>query len=99
MSVHNDYGPVAHLYDIYVNVDLDVQFFVDCASTHSGPILELMAGTGRVSKGLVRANSAVTCVDISLEMLKVLRTKFADSTNAPRTICADVRTLPLDCRS
>jgi ubiquinone/menaquinone biosynthesis C-methylase UbiE len=98
MSKPSDYGPIAHLYDIYVNVDADVQFLVERASDCPGPVLELMAGTGRVSKGLLQANQDLTCIDISPEMLKVLQSKFGGSAPPPKSICADIRFLPLDCR-
>ena len=98
MAELNDYGPFAHLYDIYVNVDVDVQFFVDRATENSGPVLELMAGTGRVSKHLANANPDLTCVDVSRQMVEVLMKKFVGAGRAPKAICADVRSLPLDCR-
>jgi SAM-dependent methyltransferase len=98
MSQYNDYGPIAHLYDTYVSVDFDIPFFATHASKLSGPVLELMAGTGRVSQDLLRANPHLTCVDISAEMLQVLKQKTAGFVPAPQIVCADVRSLPLECR-
>jgi SAM-dependent methyltransferase len=92
----NDYGPVAHLYDTYVRVDLDLPFFREEAGRVSGPVLELTAGTGRVSVGLLEAGSELTCVDFSREMLKVLRDKFGTAARPPFAVCADIRSLPFE---
>ncbi len=94
----NDYGPIAHLYDTYVSVDFDIPFFADQVSRHPGPVLELMAGTGRVSFDLARVNPQLTCVDLSVEMLRVLKKKAGTVDPAPRVVCADVRSLPLECQ-
>ena len=72
-----DYSQVAHLYDVYVRTDFDVPFFIneakDCDS-----VLELMAGTGRVSIPLLEAGISLTCVDNSRHMLSILGKKVAD---------------------
>lgn len=94
----NDYNPVAHLYDTYVRVDLDFGFFRTRAAATEGAVLELMAGTGRVSVGILDANPNLTCVDISVEMLRVLRRKIFGRPAHPQVVCADVRSLPLGCR-
>jgi len=44
-----NYNHVADLYDIAIQVDFDLPFFLDQVRGVSGPILELMCGTGRVS--------------------------------------------------
>lgn len=95
MNEANDYDGVADLYDAYVRADFDLRFFRDLARECDGPVLELMAGTGRVTRTLYAERSDLTCVDISLDMLRVLRNKAADLTPAPSVICADLRALPL----
>lgn len=91
----NAYGPVAHMYDLYVNVDFDLEFFRECASRCSGRVLELMAGTGRVSRAIFERNTRLTCVDISREMLSVLTRRFSGGSRGPAVVCGDVRSLPL----
>lgn len=94
MREANDYGPVAQFYDYYVQTDLDLEFFRGEVSRVAGPVLELMAGTGRVSDGIVEVAANLTCVDISLPMLRVLRRKLMEK-ELPQVVCGDVRRLPL----
>jgi hypothetical protein len=47
-----DYSKFAALYDALVTDASDVEFFVRAAREARGPILELMAGTGRARAGL-----------------------------------------------
>ena len=77
MQNHNDYYKVAHLYDRYVQVDLDFEFFREYAGSCFGPVLELMAGTGRVSKAIFDCCPNLTCVDISRKMLRRLSSESA----------------------
>jgi SAM-dependent methyltransferase len=94
----NDYGPVAWLYDRYVQVEFDLPFFREEAAHATGPVLELTAGTGRVSGCLLETGANLTCVDVSRDMLHVLTRKFSRVSHAPLTVCADIRHLPLrDC--
>lgn len=72
-----DYTHIADLYDAYVQTDLDISFFVNEAKQTTGDVLELMAGTGRVSLALAEAGVRLTSVDISADMLTVLREKAA----------------------
>ncbi|HSF38834.1 MAG TPA: class I SAM-dependent methyltransferase [Thermoanaerobaculia bacterium] len=70
-----DYSRVAHLYDAYARADFDIPFFLEEARGASA-VLELMAGTGRVSIPLAEAGVPLTCVDSSPEMLALLRHKL-----------------------
>lgn len=67
---------VADLYDYYVNVDFDVDFFLNEAKKVNGKVLELTSGTGRVSIPLISAGVDLTCVDYSEQMLAVLEKKI-----------------------
>ena len=96
MQNQNDYDKVAHLYDKYVQVELDFEFFREYASSCTGPVLELMAGTGRVSKAIIDSCPRLACVDISREMLRRLSNGFAGAKRRPSIVCADVQSLPLD---
>ena len=71
-----DYSRLADLYDTYVKVDFDIPFFLQEASQTPGEVLELMAGTGRVSLPLIIEGIRLTCIDASDEMLTVLREKL-----------------------
>jgi SAM-dependent methyltransferase len=98
MLVQDSYGPIADMYDTYVRVDFDLDFFRDHTSRCAGRVLELMAGTGRVSQAIFESNPRLTCVDISREMLRVLGGKFTGVVPGPAVVCADVRSLPLESR-
>jgi SAM-dependent methyltransferase len=93
-----DYSRVAGLYDSYVTTDLDLDFFLDETMRVGGPVLELMAGTGRVSIPLLQAAVDLTCVDNSPAMLNVFRDKLRKQKLSIELIEADVCELSLDRR-
>jgi SAM-dependent methyltransferase len=72
----NNYDYVADLYDIYVPVTFDIDFFIEETKKSSGEVLELMSGTGRVSIPLIQAGVKLTCVDISAESNAILENKL-----------------------
>ena len=88
-----DYSRIADLYDAYCRFDADVPYFVRALSSIDGEVLELMAGTGRVSAPLAAAGVALTCIDADVPMLSVLARK-----TPVRAICADVHALPFRAR-
>ena len=90
---------VADLYDAYVTTDLDIPFFLSEVREAAGPVLELMAGTGRVSVPLVEAGTRLTCVDLSGPMLARLRAKLATRGLSATVVQSDVRTLALPERN
>ena len=90
-----DYSRVAHLYDTYVQTELDIPFFLKEAKKAHGPVLELTAGTGRVSLALLRAGVDLTCVDSSAAMLEVFREKLCAEGLSAELICADMCRLSL----
>lgn len=71
------YDRIADLYDQFVQTDYDVAFFVQETRQRTGEVLELMAGTGRLTLPLVQAGATVTAVDFSGPMLAVLQEKLA----------------------
>jgi SAM-dependent methyltransferase len=71
-----DWDRVAELYDTYAHATYDIPFFVEEVGKESGSVLELMAGTGRVSIPLLEAGANLACVDRSHEMLARLRRKL-----------------------
>lgn len=91
---------VADLYDAYVNVDFDVDFFVDESRRAAGddlslPVLELMVGTGRVSLPIIQAGIDLTCVELSGPMLARLQDKLDDAGLKATLIEADVSKMAL----
>ncbi len=91
-----DYSQIADLYDVYVTTKEDIPFFLAEARRATGPVLELMCGTGRVTLPLAAEGIAVTCVDSSRPMLSVLRAKLHDRRLQARIVHADVAHLALD---
>lgn len=93
-----DYAAFADLYDACVRFDGDLAFFVEVARRHDRPadggVLELMAGTGRVSLPLAEAGVALTAVDLVPAMLAVLHGRARERGLAPQLCCADVGRLP-----
>ena len=99
MSTTGAQAWIADLYDVYVTTTVDVPFFLEELKTTSGPVLELMAGTGRLSLPLAEAGARLTCVDISGPMLTRLRAKLADRGLEAEVVEADVSQLVLPGRS
>jgi SAM-dependent methyltransferase len=89
------YQRIADLYDSFVKSEVDVPFFTAEARKAGGDILELMAGTGRLTLPLVEAGIKVTAVDFSAAMLDVLRQKLAARGLQAETHHMDVRTMQL----
>lgn len=95
MSTTGAFRWIAELYDSYVTTTVDVPFFVDEVGATSGPILELMAGTGRLSIPMARAGAKLTSVDLSEPMLDRLRDKLAAEGLRADAVVADVAALDL----
>jgi len=90
-----DYDSIAEIYDLYVTSDYDVAFFVSEVRKVGGPVLELMAGTGRLSLPLLGAGARLVCVDNSRGMLDVLDRKLERHGLDAELHCMDVRNLDL----
>jgi SAM-dependent methyltransferase len=97
-SLPIDYDSIAEIYDLYVRADYDVSFFLSEVREVKGPVLELMAGTGRLSLPLIEAGVALTCVDGSQGMLNVLSRKLAQRGLHADVYCLDVCRLDLPTR-
>src|SRR5688500_12369029 len=95
MVTHIDYDSIAEIYDLYVMADYDVPFFLSEIRQVQGPILELMAGTGRLSLPLIEAGATLTCVDSSQGMLDILSRKLAKRGLRADVHCMDVCRLDL----
>ncbi len=90
-----DFGPVADLYDVYVQWDADVRFFQARCACVTGEVLELMSGTGRLSIPLLQSGVRLSCVDYSAEMLAVLGQRLRAQNLAASLYEQDVRELDL----
>lgn len=93
----NKYSGVADLYDIYVNVESDVKFWVS-ESKKDGEVLELASGTGRVTIPIAMAGVKVTAVDISSDLLAILREKTRKNRLGIEIHEADMRSFCLNRR-
>lgn len=91
----NNYDPVADLYDIYVPVTFDLDFFLKETKQAEGQVLELMSGTGRVSIPLIQAGVQLTCADISAESNRILKDKLRRLGQDNKVIQMDIRELDL----
>jgi SAM-dependent methyltransferase len=90
-----DYDAIAEIYDLYATADYDIPFFLSEVGKVHGAVLELMAGTGRLSVPLLEAGATITCVDSSNKMLDVLKGKLARGGLHAEVRCMDVRELDL----
>lgn len=70
--------------------------YISCLSNSIGPkqkVLELGAGTGKITASLVSTGAYITAIDISTESLNVIRTR---SKNKVKTVLADMECLPFE---
>ncbi len=95
---HIDYNSIVEIYDLYVTADYDIPFFLSETKSVEGQVLELMAGTGRLSLPLIEAGVKLTCVDSSNAMLEVLSRKLKQRGLRADIHCADVCRLDLPAR-
>ncbi len=91
-NFESTYSATARHYDgVYGSKQMDdLPFYLELASQHGGPILELAAGTGRVTIPLARAGHQITALDINPAMLSQLDTKLEQE---PTDVRGRVRTL------
>ncbi|MBV9279031.1 MAG: class I SAM-dependent methyltransferase, partial [Chloroflexi bacterium] len=90
------YRDIAALYDLeHEDFDDDVQFYRNVV--RAGPVLEVGAGTGRITLPLVEAGLDVWAVDSSRAMLSRAAGRLADQPNA-HLIEATIGELDLEVR-
>jgi SAM-dependent methyltransferase len=91
------YARYADIYDaLFDDIHDDVGFYLKRAGAPGdGRILELGAGTGRVTEPLLQAGYRVTAVDLSPEMLAKATARLAPHAQRIRVVCADARNLAL----
>jgi len=94
----NTYDVYARYYDsLWQDLTEDVSFYCQYADKIGGPVLELGAGTGRISLPIARAGRSVTALEQSAAMLDVFQSKLrllpADAN--VRLVHGDMRTFQL----
>jgi len=91
-------GDAAQFYDQQVSVfdRDDAAFYRDRAKSVDGPVLELACGTGRVYLELLRAGIDVDGIDLSEDVLEVLREKADDEGLDPSVWQADMADFAVD---
>jgi len=92
------YDQAAALYDLqYAAYRDDVPFYLRLADDQGGPVLELGAGTGRVTEALLAAGHEVVAVDASAAMLARARERLGDRPGL-RLVHGDMREVRLGRR-
>lgn len=92
------YARIAAVYDTIASTQYDVPFFLAEARKAGGAVLELMAGTGRLTIPLVTAGIPLSAIDYSAEMIAILRDKLAEGGLSADVQQADVREMQLGRR-
>jgi len=72
------YKAFAEFYDLYVGDWAgDLRFYLEFAAPAGRPVLEVAAGTGRLTIPLARAGVSIVAVDVSSSMLRILESRLA----------------------
>jgi len=94
------YQDFSSFYDIYVGDWLaDLPLYLEYAKKSPGPVLEVGAGSGRLTIPLAQEGFSVTAVDISPSMLAILESRLTSQTDDVRrrvqVVLSDARELDL----
>lgn len=90
---HDKFAP---LYDYFQKgVAGDIEFYLDYFKNFKGKILEVGAGTGRITIPLLRRGLNVTALDVAPRMLRILKEKSKKQKLPVKTVCADMRKFKL----
>ncbi|HWH94673.1 MAG TPA: class I SAM-dependent methyltransferase [Baekduia sp.] len=73
----------------------DLPLWRELAAAAGGPVLDVGAGTGRVSLDLASRGFEVVALDIDGELLAALRERAASAGLSVQTVCADARAFDL----
>lgn len=84
-----DFDQVADLYDVFVRVDFDIEFWKQEARSAAGNVLELMCGTGRIGQPLVEAGIPYTGLDYCQKQLEQFQKKIDALDSTPKLVFAD----------
>jgi SAM-dependent methyltransferase len=92
------YDEMAEHYDLIYNDLLDLEFYLREARNARGPVLEAACGTGRIYLKLLAEGIDVTGIDLSGNMLEVLKRKAKALKLDPKVFRADMAEFELDGR-
>jgi ubiquinone/menaquinone biosynthesis C-methylase UbiE len=96
-NYEHKYDVVASIYDQYVNSNFDIDFWIkECKKEKE--VLELAAGTGRITVPLAKAGIRVTALDISPKLLGQLKKKVREGRLEVKIIKADMRNFKLGAK-
>ena len=91
---HNKF---ANLYDYFqYGVEGDVKFYLNYFKNFKGKILEVGAGTGRITIPLLKKGLDVVALDIAPRMIAILAKKAKEERFSPKVVCADMRSFRLE---
>lgn len=95
------YQDFSSFYDLYVGSWIeDLPFYLEHAMASSGPLLEIGAGSGRLTIPFAEAGFDVTAVDVSSSMLAILQARLSTKTEDVRrrahVVLSDCRQLDLE---
>jgi len=90
-----DFDQVADLYDVFVRVDFDIEFWKEEARAAAGTVLELMCGTGRIGQPLVEAGVPYTGLDYCQKQLDQFQKKLDALSSTAKLVFGDARNFEL----
>ena len=90
-----DYDRLADWYDDYCRWTGDLNFFCREVDGVAGSVLELMAGTGRVTRAIASVHPGVVAVDSSIAMLAEASRTLEAAPGRAALVGGDVRSLPI----
>ena len=90
-----DFDQVADLYDSYVQVDFDLEFWKQEAAANHGKVLELMCGTGRIGLPLIDAHVSYTGLDYCRGQIDQFQSKLTSGGHRAHLVFCDARTFDL----
>ena len=99
LNSEDGYNVVADLYDEnenYLNSFEQGELVPLLGAIANKKILDVGAGTGRLTTMLVNREAIVTALDASEKMLKILRSKCSDRSRPVTTVVGDAENLPFD---
>ena len=85
------YDELAEFYDLIYSEHYDLEFYLREARNAHGPVLEVACGTGRILLKLLQEGIDVTGVDLSENMIGVLKKKAQALGIAPDVRIGDMR--------
>ncbi len=85
MAPGDVYKEYSKFYDLYVGDRVvDLPFYLDYAKSAQTPVIEIGAGSGRLTLPLARAGVRMVAVDVSTSMLAILKCRLAEESSEVR---------------